>query len=207
VVKLFWGIGLGVSGCKAENVIHCIKWALEHDPNPTVRIQGCEAVANLNLPLAPISSEDDDMLRTATSMDILSNSTSRRSVSGLYQNPMNSDKPGLLGVGNLQKEVHFLGRASVSIVPLDAKFESELSQNMSILMHGLAMHDPSPSVRSAAESSLRRINAYRVELNLATRYQETNSSDPHFFTNEATVIREVKELTTKEAVTGYIMST
>ena len=192
---------MGLAGCKGENVIHCIKWALEHDPSPSVRIQACEAVANLNLPLAPINTpEVQEQMKQ--SMDALTFS-GRRTFGNLLQiTPENDSLPT-----QLQKEVHFLGRTSVAIIPIEARFESELMQSMSILMHGLAVHDPHPSVKTAAEQSLRRINAYRVELNLANRYQETNAADPHFFTDEATVIREVKELTTKEAVTGYIMST
>jgi hypothetical protein len=148
--------------------LHAIKWALEHDANPTVRVQGCEAISNLNLPLAPKTTpEEQEQLKLASSIEALS--SSRRNFGSLLSTGgFGKEGSSLLGTSHLEKEVPFLGRTSVAIIPLEAMFESELFQNLSILLHGLVLHDPHPSVRGSSEQFLRKLNAYRIELNLAS---------------------------------------
>jgi hypothetical protein len=176
---------LGLIGNKQEKVVSCLKWVLEHDFSATVKVQVCQAIQDLNLQIAPDTSEADQYLSNLNQ--------SKKTTASMSQAEMRSSVKNNMQIGYEGLE-HLI------------RFSSPLCEGICVILHSFALFHTSMHVKNAAEATLKKLDAYRLDLNLAKKFQESQTTDPNFFIDEATVLRSVKELTTKEAITEYITS-
>ncbi|RKP21204.1 hypothetical protein ROZALSC1DRAFT_20721 [Rozella allomycis CSF55] len=84
----------------------------------------------------------------------------------------------------------------------EMKFADSYCESIFYLLHSLAKNDSSNNVKATAEQVLRNLNCFIYDLEIVGN----SELDSSIFTDEATVLTQVREMTTKKSITEYIMT-